>query len=382
MKNDKITVMLAINKMIIGGAEQQFLEIVKGIDKKRFKIIVLTLFAGGELEAELKSIPDIEYVCLNRRSKYNISNIFTAYRLIRKYKVDIIQPFLTPATFFTLIPAVFNRTPVKVVTERGSNRKSLPWGHSFYLRIEDFFTKYADVVIPNSESGKDFLITRGIKPEHIKVIYNGINLERLHPDPDEVAKVRKELGIGADESVVGISASLFPLKDHATFLRAAQKIAEVIPQTKFIILGDGPLLDNLQALAKELGISSKVLFTGNQTDVAPYLANMDISCLCSREPEGCSNAILEAMALGKPVVATAAGGNQELVEDGKTGLLVLIENPGQLARAILSLLQDPDLSQEMGKQAREIIKSRFSLEGMVREYEALYEEAYKSKSSS
>ena len=382
MKNDKITVMLAINKMIIGGAEQQFLEIVKGIDKKRFKIIVLTLFAGGELEAELKSIPDIEYVCLNRRSKYNISNIFTAYRLIRKYKVDIIQPFLTPATFFTLIPAVFNRTPVKVVTERGSNRKSLPWGHSFYLRVEDFFTKYADVVIPNSESGKDFLITRGIKPEHIKVIYNGTNLERLHPDPDKVAKVRKELGIGADESVVGISASLFPLKDHATFLRAAQKIAEVIPQTKFIILGDGPLLDNLQALAKELGISSKVLFTGNQTDVAPYLANMDISCLCSREPEGCSNAILEAMALGKPVVATAAGGNQELVEDGKTGLLVLIENPGQLARAILSLLQDPDLSQEMGKQAREIIKSRFSLEGMVREYEALYEEAYKSKSSS
>ncbi len=381
MKNDKITVLLAINRMIIGGAEQQFLEIIKGIYKKRFNIIALTLFAGGDLEEELKSVPDIQYICLNRKSKYNVSNMFTIFQVIRRNKVDIIQPFLTPATFFTLIPAVIYRTPVKIVTERGSMRKSLPRGHRLYLRIEDFFTKYADRVIPNSKSGKAFLISRGIDPANIKVIYNGINLERLTPPPEEVTRTRNEMGIGDDEAVVGISASLFPLKDHATFLQAAQEINGVMPHVKFIILGDGPLLESLHDMAKDLGIAPHVLFPGNKTDVGPYLSNFDIACLCSKEPEGCSNSILEAMAMGKPVVATDAGGNQELVEDGKNGLIVPVQNPELLARAIVSLLKNPDLAREMGQHAREIIDSRFSLEGMVSEYESLYEEAFKAKIS-
>jgi len=379
MKNKKSTVMFTINKLIIGGAEQQFLELVKGLDKNRFNTIVVTLYPGGELEEEVKNIPGIEYICLNRKSKYNIFTLFTIFRLLRKNKVDIIQPFLTPATFFTLLPAVLNGTRVKIVTERGSMRRIISKGYSFYLRIEDMLTRFADMVIPNSKSGKDYLITRGIKASHITVVYNGINIQRLIPNSADIKRIRDTLGLTGNTKVVGISASLTALKDHDTFLRAAQIVSGTIPKVKYFILGDGPLRQELETLARELGIESRVLFLGNQTEVSPYLSLLDVVCLSSNQPEGCSNAILEAMALGKPVVATRVGGNVELVEDGKTGLLVPIQDPKALADAILSLLNNPEQAREMGKQGKDRVAKDFSLERMVRDYEAIYEEAMKTK---
>jgi glycosyltransferase involved in cell wall biosynthesis len=379
MKNGKTTVMLTINKLIIGGAEQQFLELVKGLDKTRFNTIVVTLYPGGELEEEVKNIPGIEYICLNRKGKYNYFTLITILRLLRKKHVDVIQPFLTPATFFTLLPAVINRTPLKIVTERASARKKLGKGYSFYLRIEDLLTRFANLVIPNSKSGKEFLITRGIKPENISVIYNGINVQRLIPNPSDTVRIRDTLGISENMKVVGISASLFELKDHDTFLRAAHIISGTMPQVKYIILGEGPLRQTLEQTASELGIESKVVFAGNQTEVSPYLSVFDVACLCSKEPEGCSNAILEAMALGKPVVATNAGGNVELVEDGKTGFLVPVQNPQALADAILSLLDNPEQAKEMGRQGKEKIAREFSLSRMVQDYETLYADNLQKK---
>jgi glycosyltransferase involved in cell wall biosynthesis len=379
MKNQKPTVMLTINKLIIGGAEQQFLELVKGLDKDRFNTIVVTLYPGGELEEEVKNIPGIEYICLNRKGRYNFLTLITIFRLLRKKRVDIIQPFLTPATFFTLLPAIINRTRMKIVTERGSMRRIISGGYSLYLRLEDMLTRFADLVIPNSKSGKDYLITRGIKAKHITVIYNGINIQRLIPEPSAIERVRNTLGLSRNTKIVGVSASLTALKDHDTFLRAAQIISGTMPQVKYFILGDGPLRQELEKLAGELGIESRVLFLGNQTEVSPYLSVFDIVCLTSNQPEGCSNAILEAMALGKPVVATRVGGNVELVEDGKTGLLVPVQNPKALADAILYILNNPEQAKEMGKQGKNRVAKNFSLERMVNDYEAIYAEAMKTK---
>ena len=300
-------------------------------------------------------------------------------QLIRKKRVDIIHPFLTPATLFTLLPAVINRTPVKIVTERGSLRQNLGRGYKLYLRIEDFLTRFADLVIPNSASGQNHLVNRGINPSNIRVIYNGINIPRLIPKPDDVFRKKTDLGLSDNGCVVGISASLFSLKDHATFLRAARIVCGVIPQVKYIILGDGPLRENLEEMTRELGIASSVYFLGNQTEVSPYLSLFDIACLCSKEPEGCSNSILEAMALGKPVVATALGGNVELVDDGKTGLLVAAQNPELLAEAFLTLINDPQKAKEMGERGKDKINRVFSFERMIADYGELYEEAMKVK---
>jgi glycosyltransferase involved in cell wall biosynthesis len=367
--------------MIIGGAEQQFLELVKGLNKDEYDITVVTLYSGGDLEPEIKKIPGIDYICLNRRNKFDFSCLVEIYKILRRKRVDIVQPFLTPSTFFFLLPAVATRVPVKIVTERGNLRHDPGQGYRLYLRVEDFLTRFANTVIPNSESGKDYLISRGIKADRIKVIYNGINTQRLNTSNIPVTQIKKEMNLPPNGVLVGISASLIPLKDHSTFLKAARLVSAEIPQTRFAILGDGPLRNSLEQVSRDLGIDSCMKFLGNQVNVAPYLSAFDILCLCSAEPEGCSNAILEAMALGKPVIATDAGGNRELIENGETGLLVPIKNPEALAEAIISCIKKPDITQKMGEQAEIIFKERFSLERMLDDYDRLYKELVKNNHS-
>ena len=375
----QITVMLTVPRFIIGGAEQQLLELIKGLDKERFRVIVLSFHPGGDLEPQVLNLPDIEYICLNRKNKLDFSALFTVFRLLRQRRVDVIQPFLTPATFFTIVPAILNRTPVKVITERGNARRKPGLGYNLYLKTEDFFTRFADWVVPNSKSGGDYLVARGINPKNVRVIYNGINLERLNPEEAKVASIKKEMGVPEDGLVVGISASLTPTKDHATFLRAAQMVSLEYPQVRFAILGDGPLYPELAEMTEELGIKSKVSFLGNQTDVGPYISSFDIACLSSSGPEGCSNAILEAMALGKPVVATDAGGNKELVEHGKNGFIVPVGDHASLAEAIKTCISQPEMTTKMGKRGKAKIQSRFSMERMVQDYEKLYAETLNAK---
>jgi L-malate glycosyltransferase len=379
LKDEKIKLMLVINRMIIGGAEQQFLELVRGLDKNRFRTIVVTIYPGGDLEQEIKNLPDIEYICLNRKNKFDLSILLDIFFLLRNKHVDIVQPFLTPVTFFVLLPAIFGHVPVKIVTERGNMRKHPTRGYLMYLHMEDYLTRFADWIIPNSISGKDYLVTRRINPDRIKVIYNGINSQRLAPDPIKVASVRTSLKLPDNGVVIGISASLIPLKDHATFLKAAQLILRVMPQARFAILGDGPLRSNLEDMARELGIAPYVSFMGNQLEVSHYLSVFDIVCLCSEQPEGCSNAILEAMVLGKPVVATDAGGNRELVKDGETGILIPIQDKQALADAVIALIKKPELARRMGNAGKEMALTRFSLGRMVKDYEILYTDALKNK---
>jgi glycosyltransferase involved in cell wall biosynthesis len=127
-------------------------------------------------------------------------------------------------------------------------------------------------------------------------------------------------------------------------------------------------------------MGSCVTFFGNQVNVAPYLNAVDIFCLCSAEPEGCSNAILEAMALGKPVIATDAGGNHELIKDGKSGFLVPVKDPKALARALIKCIKQPQMRKEMGLLSSQLFKERFSLERMLDDYQRLYQELIKYSS--
>jgi glycosyltransferase involved in cell wall biosynthesis len=173
-------------------------------------------------------------------------------------------------------------------------------------------------------------------------------------------------------------ARMFSEKRHDTFLRAAEIINRIMPDTRFALLGDGPLRTNLESLSQELGLGEKVFFFGEQQDVIPYLSAFDIFVLSS-ETEGLSLSICEAMTLGKPVVATDVGGNQELVEDGKTGFLVSVGDAAGLAEAIIRLLKDPDMVQTMGQKAREKAVRQLGLERYVNEYQSIYEETLRRK---
>jgi glycosyltransferase involved in cell wall biosynthesis len=379
MKDHRITVMFAVNNLGGGGAEQQLLELVRGIDKTRFKPLVVPLYSGYSLESEVRQIPGAELIPINRKGKYDYSVLIKMFSLLRQHKVDIVQPFLTPATFFSLLPAIINHTPVRIVTERSGVWLYTNLGHKVYQKIEDFLTRFTDWSIPNSEAGRMLLIKRGINPDRIKVIYNGINFERLNADQSKVDQIRHQIGLPVNGMVVGITASLSLAKDHATFLRMAKIVHQAIPETRFAILGDGPLRQNLENLTRELGVESYVTFFGRQQDVGSYVSAFDVFCLCSVDHEGCSNATLEAMALGKPAVITDVGGNRELVDDGKTAIMVPVQNPEALADGILTCLKQPNRSKDMGLRAREMVLTRFSLNHMVHEYEQLYEQAIQIK---
>jgi glycosyltransferase involved in cell wall biosynthesis len=378
--NRCIKVLFLITDLPRDGAQRQLLELVKGLDKKRFQPIVLTLNPGGALEQEFQKVHGVRLLSLARKGKYDFMCFFRVFKIMRQMKVDIVQPFLTPATLFGLGPALLCHTPVKIVTERNSPQVRASTGQRLYLQVEDMLSRFADWAISNSQAGKEFLIQRGIEPSRVKVIYNGINLNRLNPNCDGVERVRQNIGIPQGGKVVGMMARMFPPKNHALFLQAAALISQTAPQTRFAFLGDGPLKTRLEELSREFGLESETIFLGEQQDVGTYLSAFDIAVLSS-DTEGCSNSLLEAMALGIPVVATDVGGNREVVSPGESGLLVPPGDAEALAKAIIMLLENPRLAKSMGEQARQRVITEFSLERMVSQYQSLYEDTLADKIS-
>jgi glycosyltransferase involved in cell wall biosynthesis len=374
---DLRTVLFPITDLARDGAQRQLLELARGLDKERFRPVVLTLRPGGPMEQDFKEVPGVEVISWERKGKYDFFYLLKVVNLLRRMKVDVVQPFLTPATFFGILPAFLCRTPVKIVTERsGPRKKNGHLGYWLYLKTEDFLSRFADWTVANSEAGRENLVSRGINSSRIRVIYNGINLNRLTADKDGVEQVRQRLGLPPGGKVVGIMARLFPVKNHALFLQAAAAINQVIRDTRFALVGDGPSRSYLEELSVKLGLSSKVVFFGERQDVGTYLSAFDIAVLTS-ETEGCPNSLLEAMALGKPVVATDVGGNREVVQHGETGFLVPSGNAEALANAIIALLQSPETAKAMGQRARKRVTTQFSVNRMVQQYQSLYEETLK-----
>ena len=375
----RCTVLYPVNELIIGGSEQQLLELARGLDKERFRVIVAPLYPDGALTDEFRATPGVEIVELRRAGKCDPSPLARIGRLLRRERVEIVQPFLSPSTVFGLVPALVGRTPVTVLTERCGVRRFRSRGSRLYSRLEAALSHLVDAVVPNSEAGRELALQRGIPASKIHVIHNGINLDRLRPDPERLRAARARLGVPSGGAVVGILATLKPAKDQATFLRAAARIAAVHPEVRFAVVGDGPLRAELEQLAAQLDLIERVTFFGFQRDVASHLVACDVLVSASRDNEGHSNSILEAMALGVPVVATDIGGNRELIEPETTGLLVAVGDSAGLARSVERLLADRALAGRLADRAGELVRSEFSLPRMVAEYEALYDRLLTSK---
>ena len=367
------TVVYPINALKIGGAEQQLLELVRGLDKRQFRPIVAPLYPGGALDPEFRAVPGVEVVDLNRKGKYEASTLVHMAQLLHACAAEIVQPFLTPATFFGLVPALARRVPVTVATERCGVERFRSIGTRTYRVLEDLLSRAADAVVANSLAGRRLLLSRGIPASKIHVFYNGVNPARLQVDRSRTAAFRAQLGVPEGGKVVAVLASLSPAKDHMTFLRAAAQVSANHPQLRFAIIGDGPLRAQLEAFGAQLGLSERVHFLGFRRGVADLLAGCDLLVSSSRDNEGCSNSILEAMFLGVPVVATDVGGNSELIEHGITGYLCPMEQPHALAETIERRLLQPEETAMVAARARQRAPERFSVGRMVADYENLYQ---------
>ncbi len=373
---DRIKIVYVIGTLELGGAEHQLVALARGLDRSRYLSVVFCLTATGPLRAELEQA-GIRVACFGLRglriwrSPLRVFRIFLAFlREMRKEKPAIVHGFLFHAYVLGACVAKLAGVPIVVSSRRSLGRFKAKRPH--YLLAERLANRLTNVIVANSEAVRqDTICQEGVDPSRVRVVKNGIDASPygLPSDP----ALRDSLGVSPSARVIGVVANLIHYKGHRFLLEAVQEIHRRGLDVRCLLVGDGPCRADLERLVKNLGLEKDVVFLGSRQDVPRLLALMDLVVLPSLE-EGFPNAILEAMAAGKPVVATRVGGTPEAVVHEETGLLILPGDPRALADAILRLLEDPPLAEKMGKAGRARVVSMFSVDKMVTQMEAVYAE--------
>jgi glycosyltransferase involved in cell wall biosynthesis len=368
----RLRVMFVVNSLSVGGAERQVIELATNLDRGYFEPLVCSIGDEEPWDKELAS-RGVHCISLPRRPQHDFSTLFKLRTPLKRHQVDIVQPFLSPATFFALSASMLAGVPIRVGSVRFGIPRKAPSSlkERLYESVELHLMKVAThVVVANSEAGREYLLRKGFPSRQTRVIYNGMEPQRLAVSDADRQKLKGLLP--PNGPVIGIVARLDKEKDHHTFLQAASLIHKAIPNGHFLIVGDGPLRKRLEVLTRDLNLEGHVTFVGQQLNVAPYMERFDVAVLSSNANEGCSNFLLEAMAMGKPIVATDVGGNRELIAHGENGLLVPMRNPEALTDAVLSVLSDQAMASRMAAKGRMTFEGRFTIPRMVGAYEELY----------
>ncbi len=247
-------------------------------------------------------------------------------------------------------------------------RRQLPRAlHWAAARAEALTCRFADRVICLSQSDLVEAAACGIPTDRFTVVANGVAIALVVTPNDR----RSEFGLDPGVPVVGMISRLVPQKDPITFLRMARLVTEMVPDVRFLLVGDGPLRRAVERAVQETGLSDRVIVTGFRSDVNELLQTMDVVVLTSLW-EGLPLTLLEAMAAARPVVATLVAGSSDVVVNGETGFLVPPHDPVQIAAAVTQLIQNPALRQAMGQQGRTRVARDFSLSRMVQETVNVY----------
>jgi glycosyltransferase involved in cell wall biosynthesis len=308
----------------------------------------------------------VETIVMPLSGPLHVGWFFNCLRLIRRERVALIHAHEFSAIVYGWIVSRLAGIPF-IGTIHGKNYF---WEKARRRAAYRIIARTATLVAV-SEDLKRFVVERiGIPADRIKVIYNGVT-----PGPPvndaEVERCRVELGIQAGDIVLGSVGSLYPVKGHRFLLDAMPAVIERFPNTVLIIAGRGELEVPLKDQAKSLGIEHNVRLLGMRQDIPRLLAMMDVFVLPSLS-EGLSMALLEAMAAGKPVVATRVGGNPELVEEGETGMLVTAEDAAELAASLITMLKEPTTMHFFGRIGAVRVQRQFSMHRMSNQYADLY----------
>jgi glycosyltransferase involved in cell wall biosynthesis len=246
---------------------------------------------------------------------------------------------------------------------------------SLYRRLDLLLMRRFTHLIAVSQATKNEMTAAGLPAAMISVIHNAIETDIW--SPTQVSGNRRgELGLGHAFPVIGYVGRIMPEKDLNTWLRAAALVTEKFPRAAFVLIGegrDGHTLQQLRDLAASLGISNHVIFPGYQENLPPFYGSFDIFFMSSRR-EGLPNSILEAMAMGLPVVTTDVAGTKELVIEGNTGFVLPQQDVYSLAEALNNLSSDHDLRSRMGRAGRRHVEREFSFAGRLQRIESLYEQ--------
>lgn len=356
------------------GTQRQLLETIKRIDRRKFKPHLICLW-----ESEWMRQNDLpcDYSVLRYTGfiKPNFpAVIFRLMGLIGKLKIQIIQTFFEDSIFVAYIGGVLRKPrPILLSSRRdmGLGNENQPIYHRLYKLVLPLVNKSFTGIIANSSNVKSYVAKREkTSISKIHVIYNGIDIETFSKNSATIPELLKQNDC---DLRIGIVASLTPVKRHDCFLNAYAMLIHELKEMRFsaIFFGDGVEKDHLFELANRLGISSNVIFAGAVNNVSDYLPHLDVGVLCS-DREGLSNAIMEYMAAGLPVIATAVGGNVELVDE-TNGICIPAADPKSLAGALRNMAKDSALRKRLGRASLDKLRRNFSWPKTMTQLENYYQ---------
>lgn len=364
-----LRILFVVNGFAIGGGELKLLELISEMKRrypKQYRIVVASVGQSGPLEEKFRKVADRTEIFFKRHA-YDVTQIFGLIRLIQEERIQLIQTTLFYAdilgTLAGILTGIRNVISWEVYTEQYTFKQK--WAYRLA-------SKGLSLIVAVSDATRKKMICEYHLPEaKVRTIHYGID-EKKFPsrNPNEI---RKRLGIPKDVIVFGTIARLTEQKGHRYLVEAMPKIIKSFPRVVFLCIGDGPLRTSLIQLAQDRGVLSYIQFLGFQSDVPSLLSIMDVFVLPSLY-EGFPNAVLEAMACGKPVVATCVDGTPEAVIHGETGFLVPSQNPEALAEALIRMARNPSLRKKMGKNGKRRIYEHFLLEHQISAFDQLYKE--------
>jgi L-malate glycosyltransferase len=367
----RIGVLHVIDCLDVGGTERQMIELMRGLDRQRFRTLVACFKPGGELTPRLRAL-GIEPIAFPLRGSLAQAN--TAYQvarmalLCRREQVHIVHAH---AFYSNLIGVAAAR--LAGARSIAGRRDLAHWLSPMQRRALGVICRLADVVVANAEAVAEQTTRElGVDAARLQVVPNGIDVAEFDRQACAVPEPALPRTTPTVARIAAVASMSLPDKGHGDLLDAAARLKQRGVRAHWLLVSDGVLRGELEARARRLGLGDDVSFLGRRADIPAVLARVDLVVHPSWA-EGFPNVVLEGMCAARPVVATRVGGTPEVVVDGETGLLVERQRPAALADAIERLLAAPDVARRMGRRGRRRVERVYSLRTMCATVEALYE---------
>jgi glycosyltransferase involved in cell wall biosynthesis len=359
-------VVFLVRALDYGGAERQLVVLAKGLHARGHDVLVAPFYAGGPLEQDLLEA-GVRIRPLQKRGRWDVLPfLFRFAQVMREERPEILHSYLTDLVTVVLKPWLPSTKIVWGIRSSDMDLSRYDWLMRISYKLTFRLSRFADAIIANSRTGRDYHVAQGYPRAKVVVIPNGIDTQRFRPDPEARRHVRSEWGIQDHEQVIGIVGRLDPMKDHPTFLRAASVLTQERKHLRFVCVGAGPAeyRESLHQLTRSLKVTEHVIWSDGRSDMPAVFNALDLLVSSSAFGEGFSNVIAEAMACGVPCVATNVGDSKWVV--GDAGEVIPLRDPVALVNALGKLL---DRRPHTPAQIRRRIVEQFSVEKLVADTE-------------
>ena len=360
--HDQLRILQVIGQLSRGGREFQMVQLVRGLRNRGADVRVIAFFGGPwqPVLADEMNVP-LEIV------RPHLVRIPALHARCRKWRPHVIHSHLPTANFYCRIAGRFAKVPA-VIAQEGNDGTEKSWVRH---RLDQFFAGWSHRVIANSKRGAKGYVAHGIPQSLMRVVYNGLDVESISKTDRQAA--RTLLPFGSDHLLIGVVARLTAQKNHDLLLNAMTHLIARYPKIRLIIVGGGELREQLEQQVALLGLGEHVHFTGDVSQAYRYMAGFDVFVVSSVR-EGMCNALAEAMLVGAPAVVTDVGGNAELIEHEKRGLVVPSGDCPALVAAISQMLDNPGQARQWAQAANEHARKYFSIDALTDNVLAVYKE--------